>query len=70
MYQEEKMLNKLKTLKKLLQMNLFAKKEYMNVENKLIDTKQGRGGGMNWKTGIDIYTLLSHFSRVQLCVTP
>ena len=54
MYKEEKMLNKLKTLKKLLQMNLFVKKEYMDVENKLIDTRQGRGGGMNWKTGIDI----------------
>ena len=39
-------------------MNLFAKKEYMNVENKFTDTKQGRGGGMNWKTVIDIYTLL------------
>ena len=53
MYEEEKMLNKLKTLKKLLQMNLFAKKEYMDVENILVDTKQGRGGGMNWKTGVD-----------------
>ena len=41
------MLSKLKTLKKLVQMNLFAKKEYKDVENKLIDTKQGRRGGIN-----------------------
>ena len=27
-------------------MNLFAKKEYMNVENKFTDTKQGRGGAL------------------------
>ena len=58
MYQEEKMLSKLKTLKKMVQMNLFAKKEYKDIENKLIDTKQGRRGGINWKTGIDIDTLL------------
>ena len=29
---------------------------------------------MNWEAGMDLYTLLllllSHFSRVQLCVTP
>ena len=37
-----------------------------------MDTKDGREGGMNLETGVDIYTLLllSHFSRVQLCVTP
>ena len=36
-----------------------------------MDTKDGREGGMNLETGVDIYTLLllSHFSRVQLCVT-
>ena len=33
------------------------------VENKLMDTKGesgggGRGGGMNWEIGIDIYTLI------------
>ena len=33
---------------------------------------KGRQGGMDWEIGIDIYTLLllSHFSCVQLCVTP
>ena len=29
-----------------------------DVENKCMDTKGGRGGGMNWETGIDIYTLI------------
>ena len=29
-----------------------------DVENNLMDTKGGRGGGMNWEIGIDIYTLL------------
>ena len=37
-----------------------------------MDTK-GEKWGMNWEMGIDIYTLLlllSHVSRVRLCVTP
>ena len=29
-----------------------------DVENKCMDTKVGRGGGMNREIGIDIYTLL------------
>ena len=29
-----------------------------DVENKHMDAKEGRGGGMNWETGIDIYTLI------------
>ena len=29
-----------------------------DVENKLVDTKGGSVGGMNWEIGIDIYTLL------------
>ena len=31
-----------------------------DVENKRMDTKGGRvgGGGMNWETGIDMYTLI------------
>ena len=47
-----------------------------DVENKLKVTRRARGrGGINWKTGIDIYTLLlllllSRCSRVQLCATP
>ena len=41
-----------------------------------MDTKGGRGSGMNWEIGIDIFILLllllllSHFSRVRLCATP
>ena len=27
------------------------------LENKLTDIKEGWGSGMNWETGIDIYTL-------------
>ena len=27
------------------------------MENKHMDPKQGRGGGMDWEIGIDIYTL-------------
>ena len=30
----------------------------MDVENKLLVTKEERGGGINWEIGIDIYTLL------------
>ena len=29
-----------------------------DVENKCTDTKGGRGGGMDWEIGINIYTLL------------
>ena len=29
-----------------------------DAENKRMDTKGGRGGGMNWEVGINIYTLM------------
>ena len=29
-----------------------------DAENKRMDTKGRRGGGMNWETGIDVYTLM------------
>ena len=29
-----------------------------DIENKCMDTKQGKEDGMNWETGTDIYTLL------------
>ena len=29
-----------------------------DLENKCMDTKRGKEGGMNWEIGIDIYTLL------------
>ena len=40
-------------------MKLFARqKERQEVENKCMDTKGGKRGGMNWDTGVDIYTLV------------
>ena len=33
-------------------------KGYLNVENKLMVTKGGRGGGISWEIGTDIYTVL------------
>ena len=30
----------------------------MDIENKLIVTKEGSRKGINWETGIDIYTFL------------
>ena len=40
-------------------MNLFAKRNRdTDVENKLMDTKGGKGDRMNWEIEIDIYTLL------------
>ena len=46
-----------------------------DTENRRMDTKGGRWGGMRWETGIDIYTLLlllllSRVSCVRLCATP
>ena len=32
--------------------------ELTDVENNLMGTRRERGGGINWETGIDIYTLL------------
>ena len=29
-----------------------------DIENKCRDTKRGKGCGMNWEIGIDMYTLL------------
>ena len=37
---------------------LQSRNRYTDVENKRMDTKGERGGGMNWEIGIDIYTLL------------
>ena len=28
-----------------------------DIENKNLDTKRGKGGGMNWEIGIDIYII-------------
>ena len=46
--------------KKMVQMNLFTKQRdrVTDVENKLMVTEGERPGGINWETGIDIYTLL------------
>ena len=49
----------------MVQMILFAKRnrdrdiENKDIENKCMDTKGGKSGsGMDWGTGIDIYTPL------------
>ena len=43
----------------MVQMNLLAKQNRDTVtENKHMDTQGRKGGGMNWKIGIDIYPLL------------
>ena len=40
-------------------MNLVTNRNrVIDVENKLMVTKRGKRGGMNWEIGIDIYTLL------------
>ena len=38
-------------------MNLFTRKEWKQRENGLGDTEGEGKGGMNWESGIDIYTL-------------
>ena len=43
----------------MVQMNLLAKQNRdTDIENKRLDTQGRKGGGMNWKIEIDIYTLL------------
>ena len=51
----------------------------IDIENKLTVTKGRRRVGVNWESGINIYTLLlllllllllRHFSCVRLCATP
>ena len=37
---------------------LQSRNRVTDVENKLMVTSGGRGGGMNWEIGIGIYTLL------------
>ena len=45
--------------RKMVQMNLLAKQNRdTDSENKRMDTQGRKGGGMNWKMGIDIYPLL------------
>ena len=39
-----------------------------DIENKVVGTKVGSGGGMNWEVGIDIYTLCVP-SAAQACLT-
>ena len=38
--------------------HLQSRNRDTDVENKHKDTKRGKGGGMNWETGIDIHTVL------------
>ena len=46
--------------KKMIQMNLFTEQKHTNFKNKLNGYQRGnvRRGGINWETGINIYTLL------------
>ena len=37
----------------MVQMNLSAKQKQTGVENKLMNTKYGREGGINWEVEID-----------------
>ena len=47
------------TLKKMEQMNLFTKKKQSHRHRKqTYSYQEGKEGGINWETGIDIYTLL------------
>ena len=40
----------------MVQLNLFAKQKIeIYIENKCMDTKEGRGDGMHREIGIDIY---------------
>ena len=41
----------------MVQMNLFSKQKYRHRHQEQI-RQAGRGGGMDWETGIDVYTLL------------
>ena len=68
----------------MIQMNLFTKQKQTHrlqkhAEAQLLIVIKGKryGGWINWKFGVNIYTLLlllllllSRFSRVRLCATP
>ena len=49
----------MQSLIKMIQMNLFAKKQTHRLRNEhLITTGKWWGEGINWEAGIDMYTLL------------
>ena len=57
--------------KKWYKWTLFTKQKYCYRCRKLVVTKEGSRGVINWEIGIDIHTLLlSYVSRVRLCATP
>ena len=43
--------------------SLQGRNRDIDIENKHMDTKGGRGSGMNWEIGIDIYTLKYVYNR-------
>ena len=45
-------------LKKMIEMNLFTKQKQTHIENKHGYQRWKQGGGINWKFGIAMYTLL------------
>ena len=62
-------------LEKWYKLYLQRRNRYIDAEKKTYGHQKGKrgGGGRNWETGIDIYTLLlllSHVSRVRFCATP
>ena len=42
----------------MIQMNLSGKQKWTDLENKCMDPKVGKEGGMNCKIGIDVYTVI------------
>ena len=49
----------MQSLKKMIQMNLFAKQTTHRLRNEhLITTGKWWGQGINWEAGIDMFTLL------------
>ena len=56
----------------MVQMDLQNRNRLIDIGNKLMVTKGRRRVGVNWESGINIYTLLlllSRFSHVRLCAT-
>ena len=63
--------SKLEIEKQILYINVYKESRKMyrwtclqgrnrdtDIEKKHMDTKEGKGSGMNWETGIDIYTVI------------
>ena len=56
-------------------MYLQGRNRGADIESGSVDAIEEREGGVNWESSTDMHILLlllllSHFSRVRLCVTP